>query len=727
MRRRAFPCNNGGVSLHPRLRPVLTVATIVVWLAIASVGGQTFGKLSSVQENDAAAFLPASAESTQAAVWHAKFVPVATVPGLFVVDGIKGADDIATVQAFADAAAAAPIKGDTKGRTVGDVLVSPPVVVPSADGTAALVTFVVTTDDYNEVIGQDTLGSLIAATIVAAWDAQDTSLNGYLTGAMGFVADLVAAFAGIDGVLLLVALTVVFVILLIVYRSPVLPFLVLITAMIALTGAIVVVYALATHDVITLNGQAQGIMFILVVGATTDYALLLVARYREELLRHESPYAAMRVAWRQSLEPIAASAGTVAIALLVLLLSDLKSLQALGPAGAVGIAAALLAALTLLPALLLIGGKHARGVFWPRRPAFVGEDAEHSAGLWDRVAGAVRARPRRTWLLAGAVLLLMAAFLPMLKVGGLGNSDYFTHDVDSVKGLEVLSKHFDAGSSEPIRIIVPQEDAAAALEAVQGVDGITQAALLTASSVTGQPAAEGEQPLVVEGHVEIVAVTQVASSSAEAADIVANVRTAVTAISPTALVGGQAAEALDTRLTTQRDAAVIIPVVLLVIFFVLILLLRALVAPALIVIANVVSFAAALGLSAIAFNVIFDFPGVDLSTILLAFVFLVALGVDYSIFLMSRAREESLKDGTREGVRRALAVTGGVITSAGVVLAATFAALGVIPLIFLAQIAFIVSAGVLIDTLIVRTLLIPGMMTDLGRRTWAPWHSGIED
>ena len=562
---------------------------------------------------------------------------------------------------------------------------------------------------------------------MATWDAQDTGLNGYLTGAMGFVADLVAAFAGIDGVLLLVALVVVLVILLIVYRSPVLPFLVLITAMIALTAAIVVVYALATHDVITLNGQSQGIMFILVVGATTDYALLLVARYREELLRNESPYTAMRVAWRQSLEPIAASAGTVAIALLVLLLSDLKSLQALGPAGAVGIAAALLAALTLLPALLLIGGKHARGVFWPKRPAFVGADAEHSAGLWDRVAGSVRARPRRTWLIAGAVLVLMAAFLPMLKVGGIGNSDYFTRDVDSVKGLAILSEHFDAGATEPVRVIVPQEDADAALAAVQGVDGITQAALLTASSVSGQPAGEGEPPLVVDGHVEIVAVTQVASTSAEAADIVADVRTAVSAVSPTALVGGQAAEALDTRLTTQRDAEVIIPVVLLVIFVVLILLLRALVAPALIVLANVLSFAAALGLSALVFNLIFDFPGVDLSTILLAFVFLVALGVDYSIFLMSRAREESLKDGTREGVRRALAVTGGVITSAGVVLAATFAALGVIPLIFLAQIAFIVSAGVLIDTLIVRTLLIPGMMIDLGRRAWAPFHARIDD
>ncbi|MGC4174854.1 MMPL family transporter [Demequina sp.] len=713
--------------IRPWLRPVLIVLAIFGWLAISSVGGQTFGKLSSVQENDAAAFLPESAESTQAAEWHAKFVPVESIPGLFVVDGITGEVDLGKVQAFADAAAAATIGEDPEGRTVGDTLLAPPAVIPSEDGGAALVTFSVDGETYNELVGEEPLGTFIASTIVSTWDAQGTGLDGFLTGAMGFVADLLEAFSGIDGVLLLVALAVVLVILLIVYRSPVLPFLVLATAMIALTAAILVVYQLALNDIITLNGQAQGIMFILVVGATTDYALLLVARYREELLRHESPYSAMWVAWRRSLEPIAASAGTVAAGLLVLLLSDLKSLQALGPAGAVGIAAALLAALTLLPALLLIGGKHARGVFWPKRPAFESADAQHPSGLWDRIAAGVRAKPRRTWLLAAASLVLMAAFLPMLKVGGIGNRDYFLNNPDSVKGLAVLEEHFDAGATSPVRIIVPQDDAEAVAAAVSEVDGITAVYPLTESSATGQPAAEGEQPIVVDGHVELVAVTQVASTDAAAADIVGDVRAAIAETSPDALVGGEAAEALDTRLTTQRDAEVIIPVVLLVIFVVLILLLRALVAPLVIVIANILSFAAALGLSALVFTVIFDFPGVDLATILLAFVFLVALGVDYSIFLMSRAREESLRRGTRTGVEHALAVTGGVITSAGVVLAATFAALGVIPLIFLAQIAFIVAAGVLIDTIIVRSLLIPGTMIDIGRHSWAPWHRQIED
>jgi len=721
--------------MSARLRPFILVAVVLIWLAIASVGGSAFGKLSSVQENDAGAFLPEGAESTQVAEWHAKFVPVDTVPGLFVVDGVQGEEDLAAVQAFAEAAAAAPIDGDPEGRTVGDVLVAPPAVVPSQDGEAALVTFVVDADAYGETVEEEPLGTLIAATIVSVWDDQGLELEGYLTGAMGFVADLLEAFGGIDGVLLLVALVVVLVILLIVYRSPVLPFLVLITAMIALTAAIAVVYALATNDVITLNGQSQGIMFILVVGATTDYALLLVARYREELLRHESPYAAMRVAWRRSFEPIAASAGTVAAALLVLLLSDLKSLQALGPAGAVGIAAALLAALTLLPALLLIGGKHARGVFWPARPRYQGADGESDAldqvearaGLWGRVARGVHAWPRRTWLIAAGVLVLMAAFLPMLKVGGIGDRDYFLTEVDSVKGLEVLEQHFDAGASAPARIIAPTEDAEAVAAAATEVEGVSQVYVLPPSTAQGQPPTEGEQPIVIDGHVEIVAVTEAASTSSEAADVVADLREAVTSVSSEALVGGQAAETLDTRLTTQHDARIIIPAVLLVIFVVLMVLLRALIAPVVIVIANVLSFAAALGLAALVFTTVFDFPGVDLATILLAFVFLVALGVDYSIFLMSRAREESLTRGTREGVRRALAVTGGVITSAGIVLAATFAALGVLPLIFLAQIAFIVATGVLIDTIIVRTLLIPGAMIDLGRISWAPWHRSIDD
>ncbi|WP_169747722.1 MMPL family transporter [Demequina subtropica] len=717
-------------------RPLLIILVIFAWLSIGGAGGQTFGKLSEVQENDSAAFLPSSAESTEAAAAHAEFAPTDSVPTLLAVEG--GASDVATVQSFVDGVLSVPLEGDPEGRTLGDVtLTGPqgqgPTAIPSEDGDAILVSFAVDADVFDEMAGEESIGQLYVDELRTAWSEADTGLTGYVTGPGGLVADLVEAFGGIDGILLLVALGVVLVILLIVYRSPVLPFLVLATSMLALTGAIIAVFALANADVITLNGQSQGIMFILVVGATTDYSLLLVARYREELLRIQSPYSALSHAWKRSLEPIAASAGTVVIGLLVLLLSDLKSNAALGPAGAIGIAASFLAALTLLPALLLIGGKHARGVFWPAMPRYRGDDAheaeetieavEARAGVWGRISRGVDARPRVVWVSAALGLAVLAAFVPTFKSGGLGERDIFTAETESVTGFEFLEQHFDAGATSPIRVIAAEGSAEDVLAAVQGVDGIVDAYVLTPAVAAGAPAGSvpGEEPVVVDGRVEVDAITQVSASSAEALDIVADVREAVHAVDAEALVGGQAAESLDTRLTTERDLTVILPTILAVILVVLVLLLRAFVAPVLIIVANVLSFAATIGLSAIVFTHLLDFPGTDPSVPLLGFVFLVALGVDYSIFLMSRAREESLQHGAKEGIRRALAVTGGVITSAGIVLAATFAALGVIPLIFLAQIAFIVAAGVLIDTFVVRSLLVPGLIGDLRARAW--WAS----
>ncbi|MCB2413998.1 MMPL family transporter [Demequina sp. TTPB684] len=718
------------------LRPVLVVVGIAIWLAVGGVGGQTFGVLSSVQENENSAFLPSSAESTQAAQAHAEFVPSDAVPGLFVIEGI-GPERSAEVQAFVDEVVADPLEGDEDGRTVGDVLASEPQVVPAEDGEAMLVIFDVDAALFGETSGEATVGELFAETVRGTWAEQEIDADGYLTGAVGLVADLVAAFAGIDGILLVVALLVVLVILLIVYRSPVLPLLVLTTAMIALSAAIVLVYALAKADVITLNGQSQGIMFILVVGATTDYALLLVARYREELLHRASPYDAMWVAWRRSFAAIAASAGTVIAGLLVLLLSDLKSNASLGPAGAIGIASAFLAALTLLPALLLIGGKHARGVFWPARPRYLGDDDEDAttveavesrSGVWGRVSRAVDARPRQVWIGAGALLLVMAAGLTQLEADGLGDRDVFLTTTESVEGFDLLEEHFAAGATAPVRIIVDEADAESVLAAVEGVEGVQDAYLLTPAVIEGAPGGTvPEPPVVVDGRVEIDAVTEASSTARAAQDVVAQIRDVVHPLSEGALVGGSAAESLDTRLTTDRDIKVIIPVILVVIFVVLALLLRSLVAPAIIVLANILSFAAALGVSALVFTHVFGFPGMDPGTPLLGFVFLVALGVDYSIFLMSRAREEALVHGTSQGVRRALAVTGGVITSAGIVLAATFAALGVLPLIFLAQIAFIVGFGVLVDTFVVRSLLVPGLVSDIGKASWWPWAGAFRN
>lgn len=722
---------------RPWLRPVFVVLMIVGWLAIGGVGGQTFGVLSSVQENDNSAFLPASAESTEVAIAHADFIPSDDVPGLFVVHEVSGPADAEAIQAWADTAVLAPLEGDEKGRTVGDILTSAPVAVPSEDGQAVLVVFEVSNDAFAEIVGEESMATIFATAVRASWAADGPVGEGYLTGAAGIAADFGEAFAGIDGILLLVALVGVLVILLIVYRSPVLPFIVLFTAMIALTAAIVVVYALAKNDVITLNGQSQGIMFILVVGATTDYALLLVSRYREELLHRQSPYEALGVAWRRSLEPIAASAGTVILGLLVLLLSDLKSNASLGPAGAIGIAAALVAALTLLPALLLIGGKHARGVFWPARPRYLGDDEEDAqsigavekrAGVWGKVSRRVDAAPRRVWMGAAGLLVVMSLGLFGLQADGLGDKDVFLTPTESIDGFEVLGDHFAAGATSPVRVIVDQGAADKVLAAVTAVEGVDSAYLLTPAVVQGAPGGVvPEDPIVVDGRVEVDVVTKAAASTKEAQGVVTEIRKALHSAAPGAIVGGQAAEAVDTQVTVENDTKVVIPVILAVIFIVLVLLLRSFVAPALIVGANILSFAAALGVSSLVFDYVFHFPGMDPGTPLLAFVFLVALGVDYSIFLMSRTREEALRYGTREGVRRSLAVTGGVITSAGLVLAATFAALGVLPLIFLAQIAFIVGVGVLIDTFVVRSLLVPGLIADVGRASWWPWAGAFKN
>ena len=512
----------------------------------------------------------------------------------------------------------------------------------------------------------------------------------------------------------------------------------LFTALFALSGPALLVFELAKAGVLVLNGQSQGILFILVVGAATDYSLLLVSRYREELRRVHAPHLAMRRAWRASLEPILASAGTVIAGLLCLLLSDLSSNRSLGPVAAIGIAAAVLAALTLLPALLLIGGKRARFIFWPRMPrpaaaddsgAEVAEDLEHleaRSGLWGKVSGLLGRRPRQVWAVTAIVLLAAAAWLPTLRATGTGESDIFLTQVDSVAGGEVLAAHFDAGSTQPITVVAPESELDTVLATLDGVAGVAGSAAV-AQTGEGGPPDPSAPALVVDGRVLVEAVTEVSGESQEATEVVSAVREAVHEAVPEALVGGAAAQRLDTQVTSERDLRVIVPAVLGVILLVLVLLLRSVVAPVLIVVANLLSFGATLGIGALVFNHVFGFPGADATVPLYAFVFLVALGIDYSIFLMTRVREESLKHGTREGVRRGVTVTGGVITSAGVVLAATFGALAVLPLLFLVQIAFLVALGVLIDTLIVRTLLVPGLIHDLGKRSWWPWAGRIAD
>jgi len=736
------------------LRGLVILAAIGVWLAIGAFGGQAQGSLSSVQTNDDAAFLPASAESTQAAALAEEFTDSETLPALVVAETADGseltAEQLADVRAFAESIADAPLEGTSgeEPRTVGDLSVADPVVVPSEDGQAALVVVSLDAAEASEDLGaEESSGSELAVAALRALAAADvadgglagTGLDAWVTGPAGFVADLVSAFGAIDTVLLLVALGAVLVILALVYRSPVLPFVVIFTAVLALCLAGLVVYHLAANDVLTLNGQSQGILSILVVGASVDYALLLVARYREELRATSSPYTAMRRAVRASIEPIAASAGTVIVGLLCLLLSDLSSNRSLGPVAAIGIVAAFLSAMTLLPAMLLVGGRRARWVFWPRVPHAVGrhsgpadvpdpagngDDDTHvevaGHGVWSRVAGFVGRHDRVVWVVTAVVLAAGAAFVPTLDANGTGDSEVFLTQVDSVDGEEALTRHFEGVSAQPAIVIAPEEDADAVVQAAEDTDGITAATVVTdqPAAAPGMPA-QGD-PLVVDGQVRVDVTTEAPSDSQEAVETVSALRTAVHDVSPDALVGGAAAERLDTQLAGQHDLRVIVPVVLGVILLILVLLLRSVLAAVLLMAANVLSFGFALGVSAVVFNHVLDFPGADPAVPLYAFCFLVALGVDYSIFLMTRVREESLRVGTRQGVLRGLAVTGSVITSAGVVLAATFAALGVIPLLFLAQLAVIVAFGVLVDTLVVRSLLVPALVHDVGDRAWWP-------
>jgi len=686
------------------------------------------GTLSQVQENDQAAFLPAGAESTRADDLAAEFTESDTLPALVVVTSDDGEalteEQLAAVQSFAEDIATLDLPD---GETLGDVLTGDVVAIPSEDGEAVLIPVPIDAAEADRLIGEEedrVTVAVVDAIRAAAPDAlDDAGLTAWVTGPAGFVADLVSAFGGIDGILLGVALVVVLIILIVVYRSPLLPFAVILTSVFGLCLAALVIKPLAGADVLQLNGQSQGILSILVIGAATDYSLLLVARYREELARHQHPAAAMRAAWRVSVEPIAASAGTVIAGVLCLMLSDLGSNASLGPVAAIGIAASFLAALTLLPALLLIAGRRSRAVFWPRMPRYVGTEAEPDRrGLWFRVAGFVTRHARPVWILTALALCALAAFVPTFRAEGTSESDVFLGDVEAVEGEEVLAEHFDAGLVEPIQVVVPEADAEAVLDAVSDLDGVASASIYTGESMTGAPpSGEAAEPKVVDGNVLVQVVTESGSESQAETEVVEEVRTAAHGASADALVGGAAAQRLDTQQTAANDLRTIVPVVLLVIFVMLVLLLRAIVAPLLLLLANVLSFAATMGLAALVFNHILDLPGADATVPLYGFVFLVALGIDYSIFLMTRVREESLQHGTREGVRRGLAVTGGVITSAGLVLAATFSALAIIPLLFLLQIAFIVAAGVLLDTFVVRSLLVPGLVHDVGRPVWWPW------
>jgi putative drug exporter of the RND superfamily len=678
----------------------IALGLFVLWLLVAGFVGPYSGKLADVEKNDNAAFLPKTAESTEVNDLQQRFVDQDTTPGILVWEresGITAADRTLATQELAAV------------RSVPRVLSVTP-LIPSRDGKALQAVVQLEGTDGNELTD--------AANGVRDEVKGGNGLAAYVTGPAGLLADFISAFAGIDSTLLLVTGIVVIVILLLVYRSPVLWVFPLLSVGFGYSLAAGLVYALAKNDVLTLNGQSQGILTVLVFGAGTDYALLIISRFREELRRHENKYDAMGAALRGAGPAILASGVTVILGLLCLLVSDLSSNKSLGPVAALGIAATMSAMLTLLPALLALAGRRA---FWPFVPRY-GSEGSETTGLWGRVAGFVGRHGRPTAAVVALVLVALAFGISQLRVSGIAQSDSFTTTPESVTGQQALERHFPAGVGSPAVIITRSAAAEQVLSVVQRTQGVSDAAFLPAGGSAAGPAPATSAPPRVEGGlVEIDATLASAPDSTAAYDTVQRLRSAVHAVpGADAKVGGFSAINLDVSDASKRDRVVIIPIVLAVIFVVLALLLRALVAPLLLIVTVVLSFAATLGVCALVFNHVFGFAGADTSFPLFAFVFLVALGIDYNIFLMTRVREETLHIGTRQGVLRGLAVTGGVITSAGVVLAATFSVLGVLPLVFLAEVGFAVAFGVLLDTIVVRSLLVPALVYDIGRLVWWP-------
>jgi RND superfamily putative drug exporter len=671
---------------------------LVFWVIVFVLAGPLAGKLMDAEKNDTKNWLPGSAESTKVLDLQGAFQSINQAPAVIVYERQSGLTSADTAKAAADARAFAGVEHVT-GKVLGPI--------PGTDGKNQALQVIANIDFGSGSGGWQILGD----TVDKLHDIAGANANGldvHITGPGGYAADSAHAFKGIDGVLLYSAAVVVIIILLLTYRSPVLWLLPLLSAATALFSAEALIYLLARHAGLTVNAQSAGILLVLVFGGGTDYALLLVARYREELRRHEDRHEAMALALRRAAPAIFASASTVILGMLCLLVAAMNSTRGLGPVLAIGVAVALLAMLSLLPALLVILG---RWIFWPVRPTF-GSAEPTERGLWARVGNRVARRPRAVWVVTALVLGGLVAGLATMHAAPLANKDAFTGTQDSVLGEEVLARHWPAGTGTPVVVISKADQADQVQSAFAGVSGLTPGSVKPASADAGT---------IKNGFAYFEGTLTDAPDSPAAYLTVDRVRAAVHAVpGADALAGGGTAVNLDIQRAVSRDSKIIIPIVLVVVVVILALLLRALVAPLILLATVVLSFAAALGASSLIFKYGFGFAGEDTSFPLFVFVFLVALGIDYNIFLMTRVREESARHGTRRGALIGLAATGGVITSAGLVLAGTFGTLATLPLVGFAEIGFAVALGVLLDTLVVRSVLVTALNLDLGRRIWWP-------
>jgi RND superfamily putative drug exporter len=668
-------------------------AVIGVWLVVAAAVGPLAGKFENVQENDPADYLPANAESVRA---------------IDALEGFPSQDEADAITVFhrgggltaADRAAIERVRRQINAQRRDGVARTRPAST-SADGATALLTTPITIPPGATGEAQDVLTET-PREIRGELGSLPGGLVAKVTGPAGFSADAVDVFDDINGTLLYATATLVLILLIVIYRSPIfwiIPFVSVLLAEVTSRG---LGYLLAEAGV-TVTGQSGGILPVLVFGAGTDYALLMVSRYREELRRHEDKHDAIRRTLTRTSPVILASGATVIAALLTLTLAEVTGTSGLGPIGAMGIALAMVSMLTFLPAMLTVCGRRA---FWPFIPRYGTEGADETHGAWRRIADWVARGPRRVWIGSAAVLAVMSLGLVHLN-GDLTTGNGFRNEVDSVQGQQLLNRGFPAGANAPTEIVVTDPSR---LEQVR-------AAAVRAPGVAEVSPKEERGP----AGVKLEATLEADPYSTAAFDLVPGLRDAVRAAAGDAvLVGGPSAQERDLRESTVRDTLVIVPVALLVVFVILVALLRAVVAPLLLIVTVIASFFAALGVGAFLFENVFRFDGIDPGLPLFAFVFLVALGIDYNIFLMARVREETLTHGTRDGTIRGLAATGAVITSAGVVLAGTFSTLAVLPLVALTEIGFTIAVGVLIDTLLVRSLLVPALVLEIGDRVWLP-------
>ncbi|MEI7888793.1 MAG: MMPL family transporter [Actinomycetes bacterium] len=704
---------------------------IVLWVVLMGALGPASGKLEQVQKNEQSSWLPQNVESVKALNAVAAAQKEETIPTIVVfkrAGALSAADKTAIQKSILTlqcdppktisrtkglppavvAAAVRACSGTAVGKKSAEsfVTLGLPAIAPtpsySKNGNAALVAMdLAATGQGNDIV--DSVDQIRAAV-----HQVPAGLEVKVTGGGGFSADAVKVFAGINSTLLYSTLALVFILLILIYRSPIFWAIPLFTVIFAEGATRGVAYLFAKNG-LTLNGQSAGIMSVLVFGAGTDYALLLVSRYREELRKTASKFDAISIALRKAGPAIVASAGTVILALMCLSFAEVEGTKGLGPAGAIGVAMASLAMLTLLPALLVSFGRRA---FWPFVPHFGDSGTDQTHGAWHGLGERIMKRPRAVWIGTLAGLLVLCSGLTVFSTN-LTQGNGFRGEVEAAQGQALLSESFPAGKSSPVNIVVNDPSKVEAVRAAVAGD--------TAVIASVDP----EQADLHVGRQTVFNATLLKDPYAESS--FANIKELRDRLAANpgigkgaVMVGGSTAIEYDLREANVRDNKLIIPIVLLVVFIVLALLLRALLIPLLLIGTVIISFFASLGAGAMAFKWIFHFPGADPGLVLLSFIFLVALGVDYNIFLMARTREETQAHGTSKGMLRGLSVTGSVITSAGIVLAGTFAILGVLPLVALTEIGFVIAFGVLLDTFIVRSILVPALVFDVGEKVWWP-------